>query len=424
MVRQRTALTRTNRGTAQNPKFEICKLDLKFIRYYNFEKTLCRKVISGVSRTFSLISYGNYIITETSSRDEETTEIICYGILHQLVGLDARSFFSASYFYAGESFSKLYDNFIIWINQQGINITAKTQNFINLNNLTVSENWSTADFSGITADMILREFAMLEGGNAFLNHDGLLELGWCGAEPVLTASAENLSMLKIGTERLTPATGIMSMNAASANIIQTEFDEDDLHLMPVINESHDDVFQRIISKFSDISQIAFTASLLTGASPYLRAGDCIRLITRDGAAVCVPVFMQDVKNIPFMDGRVSVPDGTSWMTVPVDFDLLSIVRISVDNWPEFLIHGISPDTSEMLVRAVLKNDETFRIPESLYQLHVRTREDYPAYLELTVTFMEYSASKLIPAYYALYTANQQIITTNSGAVIAVKGANA
>lgn len=397
------------------------KLDIRYARYYNKQRKLCRKALSAEVVIFSPVSYGEFIITETISQDEETTEMLCYGILGQVVGKNAENFFRHLHFATAENFAELYFNFIDWLNQNGISITAKNQEFLNLKNIPVIEpDWNTADFNGITAGEVLKEFAMLEGGNARMNHDNQLEIGWCETEPVLTVSSDNLSSMRIGTERLTPATGMKFLNPDSENVIQTELEYDRLFLKNVTHENaYTEVFQKIISNFGTNLHLPFSAEMLTGASPFLRAGDCIRLVNRSGAVIHVPVFTQDITAFPFLESRISVPENTSWKTTPADFSIFILDKIIVQNWTKFIIYGEPPDTSDMIVIAVLKNGNQFFVSNHLYHVTVEEITD-SGKVKMTITFLDKSQSALIPVYYALYTNNGRPMTSDNHALFAVK----
>lgn len=423
IAKKHASITRSmlhRNGTADEE--QIMVTDICFSRYYDDSGTLVRRALSGEATSFRTASYGEFTLTETSSQDEETTELICYGILGEIAGINAEPFLEHPYFRFSSTFADVYRAIILWLNTIGYAITAAPQTFLNLDKIPFVFQEDEADRSGVTVGDLLRELAMLEGGNACLNHDGLLELGWCVPEPVITVSAEALSAMRIGTERLRPADGIKFLHPKAENRIDTTLEEKDLFLAPFAEEgTYPEALRRIVESFSANQHIPFSADALVGASPFLRAGDSLRLVSRSGAAVILYVFMQDISHFPFPESHISAPEGTRWRTEPVDFNWQTVDMIEVKNWPEYIIDGEPPDTSDMLVTAHQRNDQTFVVDSTLYQVTTEPRDYYPDIVIMTVTFCGKSKSQDVKVYYPLYTGDGKPMTTSSGELLVVKG---
>lgn len=418
--RSMNRMTLCRKGTAFAEQTQV--LDIRYARYYNGSKVFCRRALSGEATTFRTATYGDYVLRETTGQDEETTEILCYGILGQTAEISAANFFTGIYFLGANTFADLYQNFIRWLNQNGVPVKAASQTFINLDKIPVTiPDWSTTDFSHATAADVLKEFAMLEGGNARMNHDNQLELGWCGTEPVLTVSAETVSSMRIGTGRLTTAQGITLSDAQGENLISVNMDADALILLPFgSKEAYTEAYTRIVDSFPNKIHLPFSADVLGGASPFLRAGDCVRLISRSGAALDVSVLLQDVSCFPFLQSRISAPEGTEWKTVPIDFESLTVIGIQIENLPEYLISGEPPDTSGMIVTALQRNGERFVVDDTLYTVSVFTTVN-PGIAAMRVMFTGIQHVTYLPVYSPLYTKNGKPMTTGNGSILVVKG---
>ena len=93
-------------------------LDIRWAsRYLN--GTLRRYPAYGTAYRYSPASYGRCCMTEFSSRDEETTDVLCSGILLRTVGLNAAGFFTHANFDVS-NFAELFRNFCAWLTAQGI----------------------------------------------------------------------------------------------------------------------------------------------------------------------------------------------------------------------------------------------------------------------------------------------------------------
>jgi hypothetical protein len=386
--------------------------------------TLCRHPVGGRIVTFAPASYGEFLLTETSSQDEDTTDVRCCGPLHRLIGLDASTFFTSVYFMA-EDFAELFANFTRWLRDAGIPIEPAAQDYRNLHALPViAPDWQTADFTGVTADQVLREFALFEGGNAYLDRDGRLRLGWCGTEPVLTVSADVLGSLRIGNERLASATGLDPFwNPMSRNVIETELKTDELALISCTSaQALSMAFQHVVEGFANASQIPFDGELLSGASPLLRVGDTIRTVTRSGVAVEVQLMEQDVRQFPQMTAALSSPDGTSWETQPLHPEDLQVTAIEVEHYPAFVIQGELPDTTGMSVTAVQRGGGRFAVDTALCRIELGTVQTGGNVL-MTVRFAGCFASKYIPVRYLLLNNAGEPFLTVDGAGFAVAKQN-
>lgn len=395
------------------------KLYLKTIRYYDENRQLRQKMISGMLLDFEVKSYGEFILKEASTQDEEVLTVCCYGILDRLSNLNAENFFRTAFHSRPATLAEVYQSFIEFLNQNAISVQAGNQEFLTLDSLpAVEPDWSTADFSGLTAAQILKEFAILEGGNAYISHDNLLLLGWNSTEPVLTCSAENTASLRIGNEKLAPAQGIELLYQDCRNLIQTALHPEDMVLPEMTNpENFSEACSAVIHHFDTVLSLPFSVSVLTGASPAVRAGDCIRILTRNRCALKLPVTEQEITAFPFLQSRISHPDGTSWDTIPVDFEYLSINGLRAENWPAFMIFG-SPDFSQVIVTALARNGDNFQVENQLCEFEIEMRT--PEYAEITVHFCGLQTKHLSTVRYALYTDGGQMLLTNQPAILAVK----
>lgn len=400
-------------------------LDVRFARYYD-GGTLRRRAVSAEVTQYAPASFGEFVLTETAAQDEETVEVLCYGILGQLVKINAAEFLHSGYGYvhAGDSFAQLFQNFLTWLGTKGIPLTAAEQTYLNLDDLTViAPDWTQLDVSGLTAADVLRCFALLEGGNARMNHDNKLELGWGGTEPVMTVSADRMASLRIGAERLAPATGMTYYQPNTRNVIESSVPEDKLVLMQLTSASAlESAYAAIVRSFENGAHLPVTAELLCGGSPLLRAGDCIKAVTRAGAAVNVQLFQQELDRFPLMRSRVSTPEGTGWATEPIDFYALEVIGITVTGWPAFLVSGFPPDTSGMTVTAVQRWGNSFPVDETLYTVTVGAVSNGRA--PMTVSFCGFSVTnRLLPVGYALYNSHGQPLTTADGSLMIVWRSN-
>ena len=404
--------------------------EIRYARYYaSYADSIAGKPgalhirpVSGMFTVFDFASYGDFLLTETDSQDEDTTEVECCGMLHLLVGLRAADFFTNTYF-AVENFAALFANFTMWLRRKGIPIQEAAQDYLNLSALPVVEpDWQTADFSAVTADELLREFALLEGGNALLDRDGLLRLRWCGTDPVLTISPDVLGNLRIGNERLTSATGLDPFyNPVSENVIRTELQQDRMFLSVCTTaEGFSHAVRNVVEHFSDISQIPFDGKLLCGASPLLRAGDTIRAVTRSGTALCVQIMAQDAGQFPFLQSDISAPSGTGWVTQPIDTDALRVKSITADHVPEYVFAGEMPDISGMIVTAFQENGDSFPVDAALYRV---TLGAMTGNVLLTVEFAGCTFRTYIQVRYSLQTAGGETLQTSGGERFAVDGHN-
>lgn len=377
---------------------------------------LCRHPVSASITEFTMKSYGDAVLKETITQDEETMEMLCYGILEKTVTKNAESFFTSLRIYQIDTLADLYQNFITWLNQEEISITAKNQEFLNLDDMPFIMP-DSADMSGITAGQLLKEFALLEGGNARINHDNELELGWCSAEPVLTLSAEKLESMRIGTERLAGAEGIFDLNPDAQNQIQTAVRQEDMFLSRFTGtEAFTLACQRMITSFQNGFYLPFSVSALAGASPFVRTGDCIRIMSRSNFAVSVPVMIQEMQAFPFLKSRISMPEATDWTTIPVDFSGTRITGLIAENYPDFIIYGEIPDISDMIITARQPNGEEFTVPVQLCEFSTEFLE---VYARITVSFAGQQKSSLTGIRYALYTADsQKLITADTNPLVA------
>lgn len=383
----------------------VQKLHRHVIRQYGGRET----VISAEITDYAMKTYGDLILKEISFQNEETMELLCYGILEQTIAKSAGEFLITLRRAEYATLAECYQGFVTWLNHENIAVTAAEQEFLNLENLPFSSLDSSVDVSGITAGMLLKEFAALEGGNARINHDNKLELGWCSTAPVLTISAENLQTMKIGTERLAAAEGVFSLNPDAQNYIRSARNPEDMLLLHVITpEAFAEACQRIVSSTAENFLLPFSVSALTGVSPFVRAGDCIRILTRNNYAVNVPVMMQEIRNFPFLQSRISMPETADWATIPVDFSRLHIFQISAGNYPD-IIYGEIPDYSGMTITAYYFNGN-FSVPPQLCEFTVEYSGNYA---EITVYFAGCTASHLSGFTYALYTVGgRKLLTTD------------
>jgi len=400
----------------------VQKLSLRSVRNYE-SGVLRQKILSGGILDFEIKSYGKYTLKETSSQDEETLDLYCYGILDKLENLNAESFFTWGNFYQADDFSDLYQKFIAWLNQNGIEIQIAEQDFLNLDTLPLNQpDWSTADFSGITADQILKEFAILEGGNARMNHDHLLELGKNQSAPVLTVTAEALESVRLGTEKLAPAQGVEILNQNVRNLIRTSLKRDELCLSNLTDqENFSQACLKIIHSFDDYFYLPFSAMLLSGAGPFLRAGDSVRIVSKNRISVTVPVMMQEITVFPFLKSRISFTDGTSWETIPVDFSGMIINGIRAENWPSAVLVGEIPDFSDMIITALCANGENFQINTRLCEFRITMITE--TYARFTVVFMGLTSSTYETLLYALRTSDGEKLLTADDHPLASKEKN-
>lgn len=432
MAKYHTSIDRARLYHAGSPLYELVQIpEIRYAQYYDryahklgeLPGAFCRRPVSGKSFCYRTASYGDLVITETTSKDEETTDVLCCGILHKLVGLDASGFFTKANFASAETFAHLFANFMEWLHTHGIPIHAAGQTYLNLGRLPVTEpDLEAADFTGVTADAVLKEFAVLEAGNARMDSDGKLRLGWCEPHPILTVSADVLESLRIGTERLRPATGLEPfLNTHSENVIATGIRADDFVLGRCTTEQGlSTAFRNVVEHFSDVRQIPFNGNLLHGANPYLRAGDTIRAVTRSGTAFCVQIMSQDAGDFPFLQSTLSSPDGTSWTTEPVEIDGLKVTQITVTNWPEYIILGEEPDTSEMIVTAHQRNGDSFTVDDMMYHIEVGPPQPQGNAL-MRVTFAQCAESKYITVKSALYTRGGAPLLTEDGRFLVIGG---
>ncbi len=387
---------------------------------------LCRTAFGGQCIIYEPSSYGEITLTESSATDEETTEAVCHGILHKLTALHigGTSGFLRTYLRGAATMADLYSSFLYYLRQEhGISLTAAEQTLADLAALpVVVPDWTTFDDTGLTAGQLLREFALLEGGNARIDRDGKLRLGWCETEPSLVISEEVLGRLRVETERLAPATGIAGLyNEASENVIETSTDE--LTLAPLTDAAAlENVWRTIVARFSPAGHLPFAADLLRGASPLLRVGDCVTAVTRSGAALDVQVLSQEVGQFPALRAALSTPDGTDWTTEPVDYASAKIVHINVTPWPRFLLDDEPPDLSGSVVTAVRMHGARFTVDPAICVV-TRGTPLPNGLAPVTVTFAHCSEQTYLPVYHALTTADGTPIVLANGDKIAVKEAN-
>lgn len=397
----------------------IQKLYLKKIKFYDENQIFRQRILSAVCMDFALKTYGDFILKDAVSQDEETLDMYGYGILDKLSDLHAENFFRTAFHSSPETFADLYQIFIAFLQQNHLPIQPAEQNFLNLSALpAVEPDWSTADFSGLTASQILKEFAILEGGHAYINHDNLLTVGWTYSAPVLTAEAGNAETLRIGNELLTPAQGLSFLSQDCRNLIQTSLNAEEMVLPSLTNpENFSQACANIIHHFDNFFLLPFSVSILAGASPFLRTGDCIRIVTKSRSALHLPVTEQEITCFPFLHSRLTFPDGTSWNTVPVDWDYVRINGLRAENWSDFILFG-NPDFSDVIVTALLRNGESFRVENQLCLFE--TRRLSSAYAECTVHFAGLQTSHQLAVKYPLYTSGGQILFTNQNKILAVK----
>lgn len=402
----------------------IQTLSVRYAGRYE-DGSLRRRVIAGEVTVCEPASFGELILTETSAQDEETVEAYCYGILGKLSAISAEGFLQTGYFFVhpGDTFAQLYRNFLTWLGTQGITLAAAEQTYLNLDSLTVTEpDWSQADLTAVTAADVLRCFALLEGGNARMNRDNRLELGWCADTPSMTVSAEITGSLRIGAERLAPATGMTFYQADTRNVIGSAVPEEKLLVRCFASASDlDAAYARIVQSMTNGAHLPVRGELLCGGNPLLRAGDCIRAVTRSGVAVNVQVFSQEIDTFPFMRSRISTPEGTDWSTDPVDFYREQIIRINVmSGWPRMIVSGFPPDTSEMVVRALKRSDRSFIVDPALYTVTVRenAEEECAAVTVHFESFTDENPRTLLR--YAMYTAAGEPLMTANGRILAVR----
>ncbi|MBR1529556.1 MAG: hypothetical protein IJ642_09705 [Oscillospiraceae bacterium] len=401
----------------------VQKLYLRSVRNYDDSQVLRKNILSGEILDFEMKSYGKYTLKEISTQDEETLDLYCYGILDKLENLSAEPFFTRTSFFHADYFSDLYQNFIAWLNQNGIEIQTAEQEFLNLGTLPLMEpDWNTADFSGITAAQVLKEFAILEAGNARLNHDNLLELGRNYAAPVLTVTAEVLESVRLGTEKPAAAQGLEILNQDVRNLIRTSLKREDLCLESLTDqENFLQACSKIIHKFYDDFYLPFSASVLVGASPFLRAGDCIRIVSKNRISVTVPVIMQELTEFPFLKSRVSLSDGTSWETVPVNFSGMVVNGIAAENWPSNVLVGEVPDFSDMIITALRADGQNFQVNTRLCEFEITMKTE--TYAFFTVCFAGVSSGTYSNLLYALRTASGEKLLTTDGHPLASKESN-
>lgn len=395
----------------------ITRLDIRTASHYE-NGILQRYPAYGTAYSFRPASYGRFCMTELSSRDEETTNVLCSGILWRTVGLNASGFFTPVNF-ACSNFAELFANFCRWLTAEGIPVEPAQQTYLNLSGIAVTApDWESEDFSTVTADTVLKEFAFLEGGNARLDREDKLRLGWCGTEPVLTVSAEVLGSLRLGNEKLLAATGIDPFwNPESRNVIRTELDGDALVLgrcTGILDLTY--AYQRITAQFSagTFPQIAFDGELLCGASPFLRVGDSLRAVSRSGMTVTVQLMEQTVREFPAMQADLSAPDGTGWETEPISGG--DIVSITVENYPPFVILGELPDISGMVVTAHQSGGGSFTVDPSLVRIRLGTPESNGRILmqvwfagRLAASYIQWRAKLLTHGGQPLLTHNQDYL---------------
>lgn len=419
MAKRRTSVSQQTLESKDGTVKLVQTLDVRYASCYD-GGMLFRQPVSGCVTTFSTVSYGEFIITETNAQNEEQIELRCYGILHRLSGMNASGFFTAGRIEQCRKLVSLYYNFVDWLNENGIPVKREQQEYRNLSSISIDAECLTgADFSKATAAGILKEFAILEGGNAHINHDNRLELGWCGTVPVMTVATDRMGSLRIGTERLAPASGIAPfLNENSENVIETGTDK--LLLAQIASEDELVIaWQNIIGQFANGAHLPFTGQLLAGGSPFLRAGDCVRVVTRSGAAVPVQIFTQDVSCFPFLQSGISTPEGTNWATLTVDFSQYRVEELTAEGWPEYLLDGFQPDTEGMTVTAHLKNGDSFVVESGLYS--VETRQKMQGLGVMCIRFYDCILEKTLPILYPLCTATGQSMCTEDNRILAVRG---
>ncbi len=309
-------------GTVDNYASQI-----ETIRTSYFERDiLVREILNGTQVLFDFCSYGNFIITESTVHEDDVMEMTAYGELYKLVGVNAEDFFTEEYIIEGETLADVYRSFCGYLSEKiGMQLTAAEQEFLNLDKLIVTTIWADRNYQGITAARFLRELALLEGGCARVTADGKLLLGWCCKDPVLTLSANELDRLKISSNMPGAAEGLEIYDPRPAgvthqNLVGTAIGNDDdmLYVYGLLyTKDIPEMLIAVIDSFSDPGIVPYSASAVCGGSPFLRAGETVRLISRAGAVIDAQVLMQDVSIFPMLHTELSAPDGTSWKTQSV-----------------------------------------------------------------------------------------------------------
>lgn len=383
---------------------------------------LHRSPVSGEVTRYVPDSYGTFVMREMAAQDEETDEVRLYGLLGEAAYIPAADFFRSGDFVGATTFAELYTAFLGWLSRQGLTLTAVQQSYLNLSDLRVTAPDQTADFSGVTASDILRGLAALEGGNARLDKSGRLLLGWCGDTPVLTVSAESLSALRIGTEAPRAAQDIDLRAPDGKNVIATGQQPEQMWMRYLLDSTElDTACDRIVAAVDNRHRIPVTADLLEGAGPLLRAGDCIRLVTRSGGVLVTELMQQDVDAFPHMEARITTPDHTSWDTYTVDYEDTKVIGLTVTGWPAFVVSGYPPDTSGMAVTANCTRTGTesndFIVDPALYSF---SYTEQPAFdrCGMRVSFAGTQQGAYAALLYPLTAAGEPLLTAG-GSVLAV-----
>lgn len=398
------------------------RLEIRYSTVYR-DGALHRTPIFGEVTRYAADSYGEFVLSDTDAQDEETDEARCYGILSKARDISAADFFTESRFRTISTFLGLYNVFLEWLTGQGLPLTAATQPYLNLPDMQVVQpDWQTADFSVYTAADVLRGLAVIEGGNARINCNGELVLGWCSKEPTMTVSADVLGSLRIGAEQPRRAQGIDLRNQEGGNVIETGQRPEQMWMQYFIDGSEYDIMcDNIISNIDNRQRIPITADLLIGASPLLRAGDSIRVVTKSGATIVAEIMQQDVDAFPHMEARISSPDHTDWTTWAVDYE--QVLDLRVTGWPEYVISGFAPDISGMVVEAEIREGVEYvyiTVYPGLYTF-ICNEEPRNNRCAMAVRAMGTQKTAFAELLYPMTTALGELLTTDAGDILAVKG---
>lgn len=381
---------------------------------------LIREVQGGEAIRLHEATYGTYTIREAALCDDDVLSIIAYGELDKLSAINVESFFTDSYITAGSTLEDLYLSFIAYLNKgHRMNLVPAQRKYINLSSSIVSNNWINLDYSDITAARFLREIAFWEGGNARINAEGELQLGWISDDVVLTLSANELERLRLSSYTLTAAEGTSKydpkvLGVTHQNIIYTDIETDDeanrmyVHGL-VMTETIPDMYMNIIRHFGESDLLPFSASVAVGASPYLRAGDRIRLISRNGVVGYAQIQTQDISLTTMMRAELNAPDGTTWKTCPVNLQERRVKRLRIDNMPVIQTIGEQPDISGITVTAELNNGEQFLVGEVYYSVQLQGDWMVPGVMKCIITFAGASAE------FDITMIDGAVLTTNDGA---------